>query len=343
MLRTAAARPPLAVVAGLAATLCAACAGLRPAAGGTRTVYEESALGYRFELPDASFRTVEEGRGVVSGDLAVRVFPLFPLGGTRSDCLAALLAGQVLPDDLAAPVASPEELERRGREGLDHGDRTLFLAVHPRHEACLVVAVDGAREARTDEAAQVILGTFRPGVPDTSMRPLLLTQSGWELLRAHRAPEALARFEAALAYPDAAGRARIGAGLAAAAMGREGAAKAIEHLGRLAGGSDIPLEADAYRDTLMHLGLAEAWLERFTAAKQHLAEASVRFPGDATVAYNLACIQALSGDADEALYQLGVAFRGDPALVEHARTDDDLVSLHTLDAFRALVPPTEQP
>jgi tetratricopeptide (TPR) repeat protein len=207
-----------------------------------------------------------------------------------------------------------------------------------------VVVVDGRDDVRTTTSAAVVLGSFEVGEPDVHVRPLLKVQAGWELMRARAGAAALERFEAALAMSADLSRARLGAGLAAASLGKAGAAKAVEHLGRVvAGGADpAMLDPEAHRDALMYLGLAHAWLGQLVEAKQRLAEAAVRFPGDATVAYNLGCVEALAGDAEEAMYQLRQAFAADPALVDHARDDEDLVTLRSRPDFRDLLGPLQE-
>jgi len=53
-------------------------------------------------------------------------------------------------------------------------------------------------------------------------------------------------------------------------------------------------------------------------------------------AYNLACVEALSGNADAALEWLEKALRAHPELAAHARSDEDLESLRELPRFRAI-------
>jgi hypothetical protein len=52
--------------------------------------------------------------------------------------------------------------------------------------------------------------------------------------------------------------------------------------------------------------------------------------------YNLACIQALSGQVEKALANLGEALRLTPDLAEWAKQDPDLVGLHDNPAYQAL-------
>ncbi len=305
-------------------------------------VFEDTGLGFRFALPDKGFHaTDEEGWLVASGDVGVRVFPVFTPGpADLAGCHRRVLELDLMPGDLDRPVASPADVATAATEGLAHGGRRLFARAFPREDACLVAVVDGRDDAATASAAGVVLGTFAPLAPDVHVRPLLKMQAGWELLRTRHGAEALERFEACLALAPGLSRARLGAGLAAAMLGRDGAAKAVEHLGRaLADGGEM--QPEAHRDALMYLGLAYAWLGRLAPARGQLAEAAVRYPGDPTVTYNLACVEALAGNADEAMFQLRAAFSASPDLVDHARGDEDLVSLRARPDFRELLAPVQ--
>jgi tetratricopeptide (TPR) repeat protein len=312
-------------------------AGVAPA----RAAFEDAALGYRFSLPDSSFQPTDEGGWVVaSGDLGVRVFPVFTAGpADPSACRQRIVEEELLPADVNRPLTSADELASLAVDGWPHGGRRLFLQVYPREEGCLVAVVDGREGARTTTAAAVVLGSFVVGEPDIHVRPLLKVQAGWELMRARQGQAALERFEAALVLAPGLSRARLGAGLAAASLGREGAARAVRHLGQVLADGGANPDPEAHRDTLMYLGLAHAWLGQLAEAKERLSEAAVRFPGDATVNYNLGCVEALGGDAEEAMYQLRMAFAADPGLVGHARDDEDLISLRDRPDFRALLAP----
>ncbi|MFM2152950.1 MAG: hypothetical protein RL199_1385, partial [Pseudomonadota bacterium] len=236
---------PFLVVSAVAAAVAAqACAMARPERPGPETVsaapaaarpsYDDAALGYRFSVPDSGFRTSgDAGWVVASGDLGVRVFPVFlPQQADATSCLQHVVETDLLPVDLAHPVSSAAELSNAAVEGLAHGERRLYLRAFPREDTCLVAVVDGREGARTATAAAVVLGTFVVGQPDVHVRPLLKGQAGWALLRARRGAEALERFEAALAISPELTRERLGAGFAAAMLGRDGAAKAVEHLER---------------------------------------------------------------------------------------------------------------
>jgi hypothetical protein len=68
-----------------------------------------------------------------------------------------------------------------------------------------------------------------------------------------------------------------------------------------------------------------------------LADAAQRFPGNATVPYDLACMHALAGDADLAITALADAIALEPRAREWAAEDGDLASLHGSPAFDALL------
>ena len=68
-----------------------------------------------------------------------------------------------------------------------------------------------------------------------------------------------------------------------------------------------------------------------------LAAAAERFPGDATILYDLACYQALAGRPDGALVHLARALELEPSYLEMARGDTDFDPVRDDDRFRAIV------
>jgi tetratricopeptide (TPR) repeat protein len=56
-------------------------------------------------------------------------------------------------------------------------------------------------------------------------------------------------------------------------------------------------------------------------------------PADLTHHYHYACALALAGDSEAALEHLRIALDFDPEMIQHAREDPDLASLHELDEF----------
>ncbi len=76
--------------------------------------------------------------------------------------------------------------------------------------------------------------------------------------------------------------------------------------------------------------------KRYGEAKALLLEGLERHPGNTTLLYDLACVEALMGDREDALDHLAQAFTN-PRLREYARTDTDLDSLRDDSRFSAMV------
>lgn len=71
-----------------------------------------------------------------------------------------------------------------------------------------------------------------------------------------------------------------------------------------------------------------------------LAECQValeKFPGNALITYNIACMESLLGRGDEALETLGRAIEGWPKFKENAREDDDFAPLREDPRFLELI------
>ena len=62
-----------------------------------------------------------------------------------------------------------------------------------------------------------------------------------------------------------------------------------------------------------------------------------KYPGNALFLYNVACMQSLLGQGDEALDTLGTALEGWPRFKENAQKDDDFASLREDPRFLELV------
>jgi quercetin dioxygenase-like cupin family protein len=62
-----------------------------------------------------------------------------------------------------------------------------------------------------------------------------------------------------------------------------------------------------------------------------------KFPGNALILYNIACMQSLLGRSDEALETLGTALESWPRFKENAQKDDDFASLREDQRFLELV------
>jgi hypothetical protein len=72
-------------------------------------------------------------------------------------------------------------------------------------------------------------------------------------------------------------------------------------------------------------------------AREVLAEGLAAHPEDASLHYNLACLEALEGRRDRALAELSEAVALDPGAKDWAREDDDLAALGGDPEFQALV------
>lgn len=84
-----------------------------------------------------------------------------------------------------------------------------------------------------------------------------------------------------------------------------------------------------------------SWEDRFAAEKHRhsgdyeamvaeLADGLARHPGDPPMLYDLACAEALAGRSEDALDHLRRALALKPEWADHARDDEDLVSLRKL-------------
>lgn len=62
-----------------------------------------------------------------------------------------------------------------------------------------------------------------------------------------------------------------------------------------------------------------------------------KFPGNALILYNVACMESMLGRADAALETLGTAVEAWPTFTENARKDDDFASLREDPRFVGLV------
>ena len=74
---------------------------------------------------------------------------------------------------------------------------------------------------------------------------------------------------------------------------------------------------------------------RFEEAKQLLHEALEAKPGNASILYNLACAEALAGEAGEALGHLQEAIAGEPGFAKSAQEDEDFASIRDDPRFPA--------
>ena len=76
--------------------------------------------------------------------------------------------------------------------------------------------------------------------------------------------------------------------------------------------------------------------KRYGEAKALLLEGLELYPGNTSLLYDLACVEALMGDKDSALEHLAAA-ADNPRMREYARTDSDLDSLRDDQRFSAVL------
>jgi tetratricopeptide (TPR) repeat protein len=212
-----------------------------------------------------------------------------------------------------------------GADGAEIYKRLAFFA---RGADCLVLRVSSAK---SDKFAD---GTFASAAK--SMRVLSLPKerqreldlAAGAMFYEHHEPEAaLDRFEAlANREPDVT-KAQYGALLAAFAIGVKAYERALPH-GHKALASERELTAEQRQFALRAVGIMELAENQIRAAADTLAELVVRAPDLAEGQYNYACALARLGDAPGAIDHLKKAVELDGELVGHARSDDDLKSLH---------------
>jgi tetratricopeptide (TPR) repeat protein len=306
------------------------------------TLFEDPELGFRVAMPP--HRTVKRvGGNAVVGLLddgsILRVYPVFVARSATADaCWRRLLEAEVLPREMLRQAQSPDALARLGAAGIDGRAVRAFLSVHPRPGMCLVMELMVPRTAGTDGAGESLAKSLRESLvllePSPEAAVALEVEAGFQLLDAEEHAEALSRFESALRRAPETLRARMGAGLSAFFAGKGYERRAIEHLARVHSEWRPGIEAEEaeevvigerqYREVLMDLGLAHAAVGELVVARERLLEARARFPNDAIVVYNLACVLSLGREGDESVEALVAAFRLDPQLTEHARSDADL-------------------
>ncbi len=343
----------------LVACVLAACAHARApvpspaAAAPSGKVLTDDSLGYSLELPrDIPFRQVtgESIAAVSENGIVVRVFPLFlARSATAPACWERLLQAGVLPPQMVSPPKDATRLGDEAPRGLPiRGGGRLYVSVFPRADRCLVLAVDSVpigkvSDGAVAEVAELARRTFRTRSPAARFRPSLLLAAGWQLLEAGEDLSALARFEKALKLDPSLERAHLGAGLAAFYAGKGHEKEAVAELTKVLQARRPPAglgrlwEVREYREALMDLGLAYASLKEYGPAEDRLMEASDRYPHDAVVQYNLACVFALSGQPSDALDELERALTRDPSLVAQAQEDHDLASVRASPRFQKAV------
>jgi Tetratricopeptide repeat len=97
----------------------------------------------------------------------------------------------------------------------------------------------------------------------------------------------------------------------------------------------VPGEAFQISPWEFVFGSAPAWeAKRYDEAKAALHEGLAVHPGNTSILYNLACVEALNGDREQALEHLEQA-AADPRVRKWAQTDSDLDSLRDDPRFTA--------
>jgi tetratricopeptide (TPR) repeat protein len=321
-----------------------------PSAAHTGKTFHNEDVGYSLQVPAESELAASTEPGVLATAPDGTIFHVFfeQVGAmaTADGCWSTLFSR--VGHDMVKHPQTLEDFRKEAQRGIDRGEgenaRRIFLAVYPRADSCLVLAAEGRPDSPTlAQSAPMAMATFKVGQPSPAFRADENIESGRQLMEGKKFEEALHHFEAVLKEDPNDLRAQFGAGLAAYFAGPALAPKAVEYLSKAVashyeqGEAAEPLHPDQYRDALMYLGLAYASTKQFTQASTTLAELVDRYPDDAIGRYNFACVLALAGDTDEALEQLRGALQRDPELIGHARDDTDLVSLHPLPAWKALL------
>lgn len=314
-----------------------------------RSFVDEDA-GYAFDLPMS--QAFAQGTGqdnIVARSLQgvrVRLFPEhFVKAPTQSDCWDRLLERHI-PSDAPNRPRTPEALAEMGaKEGLRTADgRAIFLTTSPRSRECVVLAIEGV-PLYAEQAARVGFPSFRVFEPSPAVRRQLLLDAAMQLHAMNEPRAALDRFATLFEMGDVPPRALALAGAMAFQLDGDRLPLAIRWLERAvhlppeqAFPDVYPQQAKAlYAESLMHLGLAYAKVNRFEEAVARLAEAVVRVPDEPILTYNFACGLALVGQHEDALAQLAEAIRLQPDLAEYARTDPDFAALRDNASWRRIV------
>ncbi len=83
---------------------------------------------------------------------------------------------------------------------------------------------------------------------------------------------------------------------------------------------------------------APAWAEkRYDEVTELIREGLERYPGNASLLYDLACVQALQGRSEDAIENLSAALAAAPKFKKYAATDDDLASIRDDPRFAAAI------
>lgn len=215
------------------------------------------------------------------------------------------------------------------------------LAFFPRGADCLVLRVSSAKGDKFAERtfAEAAKSMRVLNLPQERQRELDLA-AGAMFYERHEPEAALDRFEALANREPEVTKAQYGALLAAFAIGVKAYSRALPH-GRKALASERELSAEQRQFALRAVGIMELAENQIRAAADTLAELVVRAPDLAEGQYNYACALARLGDAPGAIDHLRKAVELDGELVTHARSDEDLKSLHGQADFDRLLGPSK--
>lgn len=100
--------------------------------------------------------------------------------------------------------------------------------------------------------------------------------------------------------------------------------------------------APRHPEFVIQLAYATRRAQSIEKAQAMLEQATVIFPRNALIHYNLACYCAQMGNEARALEKLAVALKLDPSLADLAVEDTDFQPLHRHPAFENLISPVEK-
>jgi len=220
----------------------------------------------------------------------------------------------------------------RGQAAYWRDTETLFtrtLSFEPDNEFALNKLADHyKRSGRTAEAREMYARSMRvnPHAAHASnnLAGLLVDAGEWD--------QALALYRRALNSDGDAATVHYNRGILLHKMGRNDEAVASYE-------KALEIEPDHY-DAMTNLGLTYLAQERFAAADGQLQAMLRRYPEDALVRYNLACVASRAGRTADALAWLRGALDLGFADWATLSADPDLAALRATEAYRALQLPT---
>lgn len=323
---------------------------------------EDALHGARYVLPpiEGGWQTSREGSAELGGGIQVEIagFPLAApaTGISCRDSARARLADAHQPgtgDEGDAPTGKPapppgeglrdQQVEdapipswsfTRGRPDASVRSRWAF---YPRGSDCVLLEVTGP--VQEPFGAQV----FGVASQSLKLQPLSLERqreldllAGMGFLERREAEAALERFEALSAREPSFAKAHFGALMAAFDAGPPAYARGLPH-GEAVLRAERELSSEQRLIALRAMGVIQLSQNKLTGAASTLSELVVRAPELAEGHYNLGCVLARLGDTPGALRHLKTAVVLDPSLANHAREDEDLVSLRGSPVFEEML------